>query len=280
MTSKSSAELKKEARRRLKGKYGIAIIAIAVISMFVMLLSFTLQIFMIIAMTVGTAFGTLSKSAFLLLGSVFITMLVMLAAYLLIMIVENMFILGYLKFCLNLCTGQPVEVRDVFYAFTHNPMKFVKLNLAVSLASVIIALPVLLICLLTTILPTVLACLTAIIGYPAVYVGVIILMMNLSMAFYVMVDDPDIGVIQCLKESCRIMNGNKGRLFYIGLSFIGMAFLALLSLGIGYMWVLPYMCVTITFFYLDIRSPGNKELVSDPPEMDDVLKGAAYIMNP
>lgn len=42
-----------------------------------------------------------------------------------------------------------------------------------------------------------------------------------SQAFYVMVDNPHLTPGQCIKESCRIMNGNKMSYFFLGLSFIG-----------------------------------------------------------
>ena len=86
------------------------------------------------------------------------------------------------------------------------------------------------------------------------------------MVFYIMVDDAEIGVIHCLKESCRIMKGNKGRLFYIGLSFIGIGILTMFSFGLGYLWVAPYMGATTTFFYLDIRGPRKEEVVWNPSE--------------
>lgn len=45
------------------------------------------------------------------------------------------------------------------------------------------------------------------------------------------------------------MEGNLGRLFYIELSFIGLALLGLLSCGIGMLWVTPYMMQVSVNFY-------------------------------
>ena len=47
-----------------------------------------------------------------------------------------------------------------------------------------------------------------------------------SQAFYVLADNPDMSANQCLKESSRIMAGNKGRYFYLQLTFIGWYILA------------------------------------------------------
>lgn len=53
-----------------------------------------------------------------------------------------------------------------------------------------------------------------------------------SQAFYVLADNPDMPVSQCIKESCRIMAGNKGRYFYLQLTFIGWYILANIPSGI------------------------------------------------
>ncbi|MBQ4649368.1 MAG: DUF975 family protein [Firmicutes bacterium] len=47
-----------------------------------------------------------------------------------------------------------------------------------------------------------------------------------SQAFYVMIDNPQLTPGQCIKESCRIMNGNKATLFILELTFIGWSLLA------------------------------------------------------
>lgn len=49
----------------------------------------------------------------------------------------------------------------------------------------------------------------------------IIAMFRYSMSMYLLADNPDWKVTQCINESKRLMNGNKGKLFCLGLSFIG-----------------------------------------------------------
>ena len=58
--------------------------------------------------------------------------------------------------------------------------------------------------------------------------------------------------IQALKESVRIMRGKKGKLFYLQLSFIGIYLLGAIACGIGLLWVIPYMQVTMANFYRKI----------------------------
>ena len=62
----------------------------------------------------------------------------------------------------------------------------------------------------------------------------------------------DIEAMQALKESVRIMRGKKGKLFYLQLSFIGIYLLGAIACGIGLLWVIPYMQVTMANFYRKI----------------------------
>jgi uncharacterized membrane protein len=49
-----------------------------------------------------------------------------------------------------------------------------------------------------------------------------------SQAFFILADDPTKGIMQCINESKERMEGNKGSLFVLNLSFIGWLILAAL----------------------------------------------------
>ena len=74
-----------------------------------------------------------------------------------------------------------------------------------------------------------------------------------SMAYYVKCDHPEYNWRQCIKESMRIMNGHKMELFILNLSFIGWIIVGALVLGIGTLWVAPYITAATTHFYLSIK---------------------------
>lgn len=80
-----------------------------------------------------------------------------------------------------------------------------------------------------------------------------------ALALYLLLDHPQMKARESLKISRQIMKGNKGRLFYIYLSFIGLQILCMLSLGIGSLWVYPYQSQTLVIFYLDVvgEIPSN-----------------------
>lgn len=54
------------------------------------------------------------------------------------------------------------------------------------------------------------------------------------------------------------MHGNRLRLLYILLSFIGYGLLVLCSFGIASLWVVPYQAETLVIFYLDCTDELNR----------------------
>jgi len=77
----------------------------------------------------------------------------------------------------------------------------------------------------------------------------IIAALRYSMSFYLLADNPNMGIMEALNESKRLMHGNKWKLFCLYLSFIGWAILGALTLGIGYLWLMPYTEVSVVAFY-------------------------------
>jgi len=76
-----------------------------------------------------------------------------------------------------------------------------------------------------------------------------------SMAFFILNDNPNIGAMEALDLSKKIMIGNKWRLFCLHLSFIGWALLSILTCGIGFLWLVPYMNTAIANFYENVKKP-------------------------
>lgn len=75
-----------------------------------------------------------------------------------------------------------------------------------------------------------------------------------SMCFYVLADHPDIGICEALNKSKRITKGYKMDLFILSLSFLGWGILSVLTLGIGFFWLIPYMEVTLANVYRKLAS--------------------------
>ena len=63
--------------------------------------------------------------------------------------------------------------------------------------------------------------------------------------------NPDIGVMDAIGQSKELMRGHKGRLFWLSLTFIGWVLLSVLTFGIGFLWLNPYMEAAQAAFYLE-----------------------------
>ena len=55
------------------------------------------------------------------------------------------------------------------------------------------------------------------------------------------------------------MKGNKGNCFVLTLSFIGWAILAALTFGIGMLWLMPYIQVSMVCFYEHIINKNSND---------------------
>lgn len=74
-----------------------------------------------------------------------------------------------------------------------------------------------------------------------------------SMAFFIMNDNPEIKPLEALKQSRLMMKGYKWKLYTLYLSFIGWALLGVASLFIGFLWITPYIYLSVANFYENLK---------------------------
>ena len=82
----------------------------------------------------------------------------------------------------------------------------------------------------------------------------IIAALSYSMTYYIIADNDSIGSLDAITKSKEMMQGNKWKLFCLGFRFFGWGLLCILTLGIGFLWLYPYMMVSFAQFYDDIKS--------------------------
>lgn len=70
-------------------------------------------------------------------------------------------------------------------------------------------------------------------------------------AFYILLENPELGILECLRRSTQMMDGRKWELFVLDLSFLGWYILTWLPGAI--VWVEPYTRITYTNYYLALR---------------------------
>lgn len=79
-----------------------------------------------------------------------------------------------------------------------------------------------------------------------------------AMTFYILAENPNMTANEAITESRQIMNGHKLELFVLHLSFIPWILLGCITFGIAYVYVLPYMNLTITNFYHNIKRKNSE----------------------
>ncbi|WP_031537769.1 MULTISPECIES: DUF975 family protein [unclassified Bacillus (in: firmicutes)] len=70
-----------------------------------------------------------------------------------------------------------------------------------------------------------------------------------SQTMLLLKDNPEFGIFEAITESRRRMDGYKWKYFLLGLSFIGWGLLCILSIGIGFLWLIPYVYTSNAAFY-------------------------------
>jgi uncharacterized membrane protein len=136
--------------------------------------------------------------------------------------------LGAAMFSLSISRGQEARMEQLFDGFQ---------RFSAALVAYLLVIVYVLLWSLLLIIPGIIAAL----GY--------------SMTFYIMADDPLIKPEDALHKSKSMMDGYKLKLFYLCLRFFLLALLCILTLGIGFFWLIPYVHVTTAKFYEDIK--GN-----------------------
>ncbi len=91
------------------------------------------------------------------------------------------------------------------------------------------------------------------IGTMLLIVPGIIAACGLAQTFYIMVDDANISGTDALQMSWNMMKGHKMDWFLLQLRFFGWALLCILTLGIGCLFLNPYIYVTNLNYYRQLR---------------------------
>ncbi|MGI6748392.1 MAG: DUF975 family protein [Anaerovoracaceae bacterium] len=138
------------------------------------------------------------------------------------LVIAGPMILGYAMFCISIFRKRETSPSEVFYGFE----RFTK------------AFGLYLVVMLFTFLWTLLFIIPGIIAA-----------LRYSMSFYILADNPDIGIMEAINRSKVMMRGNKWKFFCLNLSFIGWAFLCVFTFGIGLLWLMPYMENAFIAFY-------------------------------
>ncbi len=77
----------------------------------------------------------------------------------------------------------------------------------------------------------------------------IVFTLSIEQVPYLIIEYEELGILEAMSLSMKIMKGYKTKLFILKLSFIGWAILCLFTFGLGFFWLQPYIFVSQTNFY-------------------------------
>ena len=75
-----------------------------------------------------------------------------------------------------------------------------------------------------------------------------------AMTPFILAENPDMTANEAITASRQLMDGHKVELFWLDLSFIGWSFLCVFTLGIGTLFLNPYMNAAHAAFYRNLTS--------------------------
>ena len=89
--------------------------------------------------------------------------------------------------------------------------------------------------------------------------------LSYAMTPFILEEHPEMTASQAIKASMQLMDGHKMDLFILGLSFIGWSLLACLTMGIGFLFLNPYMNAAYAAFYRSISGQRQEARAYAPP---------------
>lgn len=268
----SSAQLKLRARQALLGNYGLVLGAQLGIYGITMGVGIVMEIVMIIGMIAATL---INEGAMAVLPFV-----VMILFYLIIFMLELMLMPGLIRIYMNICRGEKAQIGELFFAFKNHPGKFILIAAAIGVFAVILMVPMLVIMSVMRVNEE-----FAIAFFLIYWVLTMVLMvyvgLTYGMFYIILIEDPEKSAMEALTESRHLMKGNRWRCFCLGFSFIGMILLGYMTVGVGFLWLMPYIICTSIMFYFDLKPkmevyPPEWQANAQPPQWEMTPQAPVY----
>ena len=134
---------------------------------------------------------------------------------------------GGAYFALNIVRDQVAQTDDLFFSFNNN--------------------------LSNSILAYLLVVAFALIGFVLLIIPGVIVALALSQTWFILAENPSMDSYDAIMRSKKMMDGYKFKLFKIQLRLLGLGLLCLLTLGIGFLWLIPYQYVVYAKFYEEVK---------------------------
>ena len=227
------SKIKNKARKRLKGKYADIIIAI-----------------LIYGLLCGMCFAT---AAFIKEPPMFIF---------LNLIITSLFYMGLLQIMIKIARNKKASFNelfqrtDTFFRCAAITVVFIAINAICALLEFTAVNSLIVFITYQTDLNIALSSFMIVVGIIlSVVIAIfwIVLMLCLSQSYFILYDNETMPLGDIFRTSMDMMDGHKIDYILLCLSFIGWFILGIFTLGILYLWLIPYMGVSLVNFYDAIK---------------------------
>ena len=152
---------------------------------------------------------------------------------------------------LTLLRGEKASAGEILSAFKNHPDRFLIAGLLKFLAAALYLLPLFLIFRASGLGSTLKLVLLLVWGIAG---GLLLIRFYLSWSFVrpLLLEDSSLSSLEAFRQSSAMTRGQLLRLFGFELSFLGWYLLGLLSLGLGFLWIIPYVATSRVALYLSV----------------------------
>lgn len=249
---RTSAELKKMAKRQLVGNYGNA--AGGMLIMYVVEMVMMVPLFIILM-----AVSVLLAENQLWMIAIGIVIMVIVC-----MVVGTILMVGYTRLCYGIVAGDGGEMGDLLFAVHNRLSRFVGILLLLSVLVIGINVVTFLIVFQAGRLGHPIAGAAA--GFILGTVLTILAACRFTMALFTLIENPQMTVREAMESGKELMEGNFWRMLKLELSFIGIFMLGYVTAGIGYIWIMPYVICTNILFYMTLKEEKYPPVYKTPEE--------------
>lgn len=233
MSTISTAQLKAIAKERALDRYGTLIFA-------------NILIFIIQVLISGITTVASSGNILIFIINQFINLIVS--------ILLGILASGKAYLYMNLVYSQTISASDIFFGLKQQPQKAVVIQSVFVIANYLVTLPSSLILFYADQTSSIDLYLTNII---ILIVGIVInifISLMYSQAFFLLHDFPDRSAVELLRTSRRLMQGRKGKLFLLQLSFVPLYIFGIITLFVPLLWISVYRYASEAVFYQNLIS--------------------------
>ncbi len=186
---------------------------------------------------------------------------------------------GLIYMMLNISRGIPPKYADLVYFYLHHPDKVIIVSFVFSAVQYVCTLPSTIYYYQVDLVQSVaeidnyaLFFQQYLIMYLLMGIGMAIaavLTLPFAFSYFLLADDPEIDAGEALRISMKMMHGHYWRYIFLNVSFVGMLLLGLCSLGIGLLWIQPYIQMTQIQFYRDLKGELDAQQADENMTRED-----------